>query len=101
MNQSRTVLSRVFVAYRQAAEVLPPRVSPGNDPPALVASQLSPVLMRGDSVIRPRGNDRLDGPLDQQRSHGVALGAPIGDQPLGLAALRTAAADAPVLQRRL
>jgi hypothetical protein len=72
----------------------PPRVSPRNDPPALGASQLSPVL-------RPRGHDRRNGPLDQQRSHGVALGAPIGDQPLGLAALRTVAADAPVLQRRL
>ena len=101
MTQSRKILSRAFVAHHQTADILQPRVGTLDDPPALVTSQLSPVLMRGDSVVRPCRGDRLDGTLDQHNAHGVAVVASIGKQPLGLAALRTAATDASVLQRRL
>jgi hypothetical protein len=100
MNQSGGVLSRAFVAHRQTAEVLQRGVGPLDDPLVLVASQLSAVLMRGDAVIRPRRDDRLDVTLLQQRARRIAVATQISNQPLRLAALCTAVPDAPVLQRR-
>ena len=101
MNQCRKNGGRPFIPHHQAAEALQPRVRPFDDPPAPVPPQLTPILMRRPSVVAPCRDDRLDVPLDQQCPRGVAVVAPIRDQPLGPAALRPGAADAPVPQRRL
>ena len=84
MNERFKVLDLPLVAHYEAAEVLQPRVRALDDPPALVAPQLPPVLVRGDSVVRPRRDDRLDPALDRQRPRRVAVVAAVGDQPLRL-----------------
>src|SRR5918911_2327856 len=99
MNQCRKSLSRAFVTHHQAAEGLQPRVGPLDDPAALVSSELTPILMRRHSVVATCRNDRLNGTLDQQGSHRIAVIATVCNQPLGLAALSAATSDAPVYER--
>src|SRR5215213_561859 len=84
MNHCFKVLNLALVADNQAPKVLQPRVSPLDDPSALVSSQLSPVLMRRHSIVPPSRDDRFDLPLDQQRSRRITVIAAICDQPLRL-----------------
>src|ERR1044071_4564411 len=84
MNQSRENLLRPLVAHHQSAEGLQPTVAPLNDPSALVAPQLSPILMRRHRVVTARRDDRLNAALHQQRPHRVAVIAAVTDQPLRL-----------------
>jgi hypothetical protein len=101
MNQSRKYHSRAFVAHHQPAEVLQPRVSTLNNPPALVTPELSAILMSGYGVVRPSGDDWLNVTLDQQCSNFVAVITPVRNQPLGLAAFTPTASYTSILQRRL
>jgi hypothetical protein len=101
MNQCRKHGGRPFIPHHQAAEALPPRVRPLDEPPAPIPPQLTPVLMRRPAVVAPCRDDRLAVPLDQQCPRGVAVVSTIRDQPPGPAALGPAPADAPVPQRRL
>lgn len=66
------------------SEVLQPRVRPLDDPPAPVAPQLPPVLVRRLPVVAPLRDNRLDVARDQQRPRRVGVVAAVGDQPLRL-----------------
>src|SRR5687768_1853981 len=96
MNQSGKDNGRSFVPHHEPAEGLEPRVRPLNDPPALVAPQLTTVLMRRLRVVAPPRDDRLDASPDQQSPQWVAVIAAVGDQAARLAALSAAAPDAPI-----
>src|SRR2546421_11805547 len=95
MNECFKVLDLPLVARDEAAEVLQPRVRTLDDPPAPIASQLSPVLVRGDSVVQACRDDRLNVALHQQRPCRVAVVAAVSDEPLRL--VRAAVAPAPPL----
>src|SRR5436305_6242672 len=84
MNQCFKVLNLALVAGHQAPEVLQPRVSPLDNPPALVTPELAPILMRRHSVVLPLRDDRLDFAFHQQRSRRVAVIAAVCNQALGL-----------------
>lgn len=84
MNHRFKVLNIALVAGHQAPKVLQPRICPFDDPSALVASMLSPVLMCRHSVVLPPRDDRLDLTLDQQRSRRVAVIGAVCNQPLRL-----------------
>jgi hypothetical protein len=101
MNQRSKHSGRPLIPHHQPAEGLEPRVRPLDNPPAFVAPQLAPVLMRRHPVIAPGRDDRLDVPLHQQSTQRVAVVAPVGDQPLRLAPLGPPPADAPILKRLL
>lgn len=99
MNQCPENSSRAFIAHNQPAEGLQPRVGALNDPSALVPSEFASILMRGDSIVPPRRDDRFDVSLDQQGSHLVTVIAAICNQPVRLATFGSAASDAPILKR--
>lgn len=99
MNQCLENSCRAFVAHHQAAEGLQPRVGALNDPSALIPSEFPSILMRGDSIVAPRRDDRLNRSLDQQGSYLVTVVATICNQPLGLATFGSAASDAPIFKR--
>src|SRR5262245_2359897 len=81
MNQRFKVLHRTLIAYHQAAEVLQPGVRALDNPPPLVAAQLAPILVGGDQVSAAARDNGLDGALDQQSTGGIAIVAPVGNQP--------------------
>src|SRR3712207_3270183 len=95
MNECFKVPGLPLVAHDEPAEVLQPRVRPLDDPPAPVAPQLAPVLMRRLPVVPALRDDGLDLALDQQRTRRVGVVAAVGDQPLGL--VRAAPVAAPPL----
>jgi len=94
MNQRLEIFDRVLITHHQAAEVLQPGVRALNDPPPLVPTQLASVLLRCHSIVPPPEDDGLNGMLDQQGPHGIAVVAAIGNQALGFgrATARAAAA---------
>lgn len=95
MNKCRESFSRAFITYHQPTEDLQPRVGAFDDPSALVAPELSPVLVRCYALVRARRNDRLNVTLDQQSPNFIAVVATICNQPTRLASLSSAASDAP------
>src|SRR5437762_521652 len=84
MNHCFKVLNIALIADNQTSKVLQPRVSPLDDPSALVTPELSPVLMRRYSIVLPTRDDRFDLPIDQQRSRRITVIAAICNQPLRL-----------------
>jgi hypothetical protein len=85
MNKSSKDLPRSLVPNYESAKGLQPGVTSLNYPPPLVPSHLSPILMRGHSVVASRWNNRFDPSLHQKRSHTVAVIASVANQTLRLA----------------
>ena len=82
MNERLKVLHLPLVAHHEAPEILQPRASPLNNPPAAVAPQPAPILMRCYSVVLALRDDWLDVFTDQQGTRLVAVIAAICNQPL-------------------
>src|SRR5262249_54914142 len=77
-------------AHREPPEVADPPDRALDDPAAPVATQAAAVLIGCLGVVRARRNDRLNAPPLEKAPHGVAVVAPIADQPRRLAADRLA-----------
>ena len=82
MHQTQVERRQAFVADEHAPEVLEPRMGALNGPAVAIPAQRPPVLMRGDGIVRPRRDDRLDPLRDQAGADGVAVIAAIRDQAL-------------------
>ena len=100
MNKSSKDLLRPLAANNHPAEGLQPTVAPLDDPSPFVPSHLAPILVRRDSVIAARRDNRLDVVLHQQCSHRVAVISPIPDQPLRLTPFASADLNFSAVERR-
>src|SRR5262245_38250217 len=81
MNEGFKVLHRALIAHYQATEVLQPGVRALDNPPPLVAAQLAPILVGCDLVVLAAWDNGLNSALDQQSADGIAIVAPVGNQP--------------------
>lgn len=74
---------QAIVADGQPAEVAEPGEGALNEPAAPVAAQPAAVVVGGPRVVPPRRDDRRDAPALEVPAQGVAVLAPIGDEPGG------------------
>lgn len=89
MNQRSENSGRLFVPDGESAEVLRSRMTPLDDPPALISAQLPPILMRGRAIGDASRDDWLNASLDQQQANGIALIAPVINESLRFASAPT------------
>lgn len=97
MNQGGINIGGSLVAHGDASKILNPCVGSFDNPAPSIFPQLSSVLMRGPSVILPRGNDGLNAQARQIGSGFVAVITSIADQFIRISSLSV---DPYRLQRR-
>jgi hypothetical protein len=83
MKEASVGYDQPLITHHQTAEMAKPRECALHNPPPTIAPQLAAVLVRRVLVVPSRGDDRLDPPTGQAGPQGIAVIAPIGDQPLG------------------
>jgi hypothetical protein len=71
-----------LLADDEAPEVPQPGKGPFNHPTPSITPPFPAILMARVLVVPPRGDDGLNPPVGQPGAQGVAVVAPIGDQPL-------------------
>lgn len=100
MNQCDEVHGQSFIANHQSAKVLQPRIGAFDNPAPLVTSKFPTILVRRDSVVGTRWDDRLNVSLEQQHSRRVAVVGPIPNQSFGLVASPIAMTNGHTVQCR-
>lgn len=101
MYQGCEDLSRPLVPDSQSAKVLKPGIGSFDDPPVLIPSQFSSILMSGDLVVTTRRDDRFDAALDKQGSKFIAVVGPVRHQSFWFSLLMFSDFYADIIQRCL
>jgi len=83
MEEPRIGREQPFIAHDEAAEVPQPREGALDDPAMAVASECSPILVRGVGMGAARGNDRLDPAAGQAGAQRIRVVGAIGNEARG------------------
>ena len=83
MKEARIGGDQPLIAHYQTAELAKPGDGPFDDPPPAIPPQLAPVLMGGSLVVTAGRDNGLNAPAGQAGPQGIAVIAPIRNQPLG------------------
>jgi hypothetical protein len=82
MKEPAVGFQQPVVADRQPSERAQPADRALNDPAPTISSELPPILVRGFRVVHPCRDNGLDASTRQQGPRGIAVIAPIRNQPL-------------------